>query len=59
MGKERGSGGRENESQTVGPELLNKCRYGGQASDFWERKSDPTEMEAEGGTVGEGASDVG
>lgn len=42
-----------------GPQLLNKCRYGGQASDFWERKSDPTEMEAEGGTVGEGASDVG
>lgn len=57
MEKERGSGGRENESQTVGPQLLNK--YGGQASDFRERKSDLTEVGAEGGTVGEGASDAG
>lgn len=62
MGKERGSGGREKESQTVGPQLLDKCRYSGQASDFRERKSDlteTTEMEAEGGTVGEGASNAG
>lgn len=59
MGKERGSGCRENESQTVGPQLLNKCSYSGQASDFRERKSEPTEMEAEEGTVGEGTSDVG
>lgn len=58
MGKERGSGGRENVSQTVGPQWLNKRRYGGPASDFRERKRDLIETEAKGGTVGEGASDV-
>lgn len=49
---------RENKSQTMGSQSLNKYRYKGQVSDSQERKRESTETQAERGTVGCDASDV-